>query len=46
MKWLLRTWFLIGLIALALCAVPGVILVVLRLAEWDGALNKWLLENW
>ena len=46
MKWLLKNWFLIGLIALALCAIPGVILVVLRLVEWDGAINKWLLENW
>ena len=46
MKWVLRNWFLFGLIALALSAIPGVILVVLRLGNQDAALNQWLLANY
>jgi von Willebrand factor type A domain/Aerotolerance regulator N-terminal len=45
MKWLLRNWFLFGLIVLALCALPGVILVILRLFNADAAINQWLLAN-
>jgi hypothetical protein len=44
MKWLKETWFLLALIALALCAIPGVILVILRLLELDGEINAWLLN--
>ena len=44
MKWLKENWFLLALIALALCAIPGVILVILRLFEWDGEINRWLLN--
>ena len=43
MKWLLKNWFLFGLITLALCAVPGVILVILRLFRADAPINQWLL---
>jgi hypothetical protein len=46
MKWLLKNWFLLGLIALAICAIPGVILVVLSLFAADGDINKWLLDTW
>jgi hypothetical protein len=46
MKWLAKNWFLLALIALAFCAIPGVLLVILRLVGWDGDINKWLLENW
>ena len=42
---ILNNWFLIGLIALALCAIPGVILVILTLVGSDGGVNKWLQEN-
>ena len=43
MKWLLKNWFLLALIALAFLAIPGVILVMLRLVGWDGEINKVLL---
>ncbi|HZZ77833.1 MAG TPA: BatA and WFA domain-containing protein [Gemmataceae bacterium] len=45
LKPILDNWFLIALIALALLAIPGVILVVLRLLEWDGEFNDWLQET-
>ena len=45
MNWLARNWFLLALIALGVCAVPGVILVILRLVGADGEINDWLLEN-
>jgi len=44
MKWLKDNWFLIALIVLACCAIPGVILVILRLLEWDAEINQWLLN--
>ena len=40
------TGFLIGLVLLALqCDVPGIILVILTLADADKEINKWLLEK-
>lgn len=45
MKWFLKNWFLLGLIGLAFLAIPGVILVVLRLCGWDGAINDWLRDK-
>lgn len=44
MKWLKENWFLLALIALAFCAVPGIVLVILRLLELDGEINGWLLQ--
>src|SRR3954469_4359751 len=43
MKWLRQNWFLLALIALALLAIPGIILVILRLLGLDNAINNWLL---
>jgi len=43
MKWLLDNWFTLALLALAACAMPGVVLVILRLFEVDGPINNWLL---
>ena len=45
MRWLLRNWFLLGLIALAIGALPGVVLVILRLIGMDAEINAWMLEN-
>lgn len=42
----LNNWFPLGLLALGLAAIPGVILVVLALIEADGPINAWLLEEW
>ncbi|MBI1830858.1 MAG: VWA domain-containing protein, partial [Planctomycetes bacterium] len=38
-------WFLLALIALAAFAIPGVVLVILRLLEVDAAINDWLLRT-
>jgi len=40
-----KSWFLVGLFALACIAIPGVILVILRLAGLDGEINEWLRES-
>lgn len=45
MNWLLKNWFLLALIALGLGAIPGVILVMLRLVGWDAAINTFLQET-
>src|SRR5947208_3582272 len=45
MKWLLNNWFLLALIALACCAIPGVILVMLTLVGWDADINTFLRDN-
>src|SRR5438132_766807 len=45
MKWLLNNWFLLALIALACCAIPGVILVMLTLVGWDAPINEFLRDN-
>ena len=45
LKPILDNWFLIALIALAIPAIAGVILVVLRLLDWDGEFNDWLQSN-
>src|SRR5579862_6517667 len=45
MRWLRNNWLLLGLIALGFCAIPGVVLVILRLVGVDGEINAWLLEN-
>lgn len=43
MRWLFNNWFVLALIALGLCAIPGIVLVILRLLELDGRINEWLL---
>ena len=45
MNWLRNNWFLLALIALALIAIPGAILVALRLFDWDTEINDWLQNN-
>ncbi|MBI2807118.1 MAG: VWA domain-containing protein [Planctomycetes bacterium] len=45
MKWLQTNWFILTLIALAFCALPGALIVVLRLFGADGVINGWLLNN-
>jgi hypothetical protein len=45
MNWLRNNWFLLALIALALIAIPGAILVALRLFDWDAEINDWLQNN-
>ncbi len=45
MNWLAKNWFLLALIGLALLAIPGVILVILRLLDLDSEFNDWLQNN-
>ncbi|MSU78645.1 MAG: VWA domain-containing protein [Gemmataceae bacterium] len=40
-----KHWFPAALVVLALSAIPGYILVALRLVGLDGWINKWLAEN-
>jgi hypothetical protein len=39
---IIENWFLIGLIFLAALAVPGIVLVILRLVGGDVEINDWL----
>lgn len=45
MNWLRNNWFLLALIALGALAIPGAILVGLRLLDLDGDFNAWLQNN-
>ena len=46
MKWLAKNWFILCLIGLALLAIPGAILVILKLLGADREINDWLQSNW
>src|SRR6516165_5965437 len=45
-KFLARYWFALALAALALVAIPGLILSAMHLLGMDGSANRWLEDNY